>query len=105
MNPSAPLDKICLIGCCLAQGFGSAQKMAGVTPGSSCAIFGLGAIGLATALGCRDAGAKRIIAIDTNPDKFEFAAKFGCNEFLNPKDLDIPVQKYFQNQGIRNHFL
>jgi S-(hydroxymethyl)glutathione dehydrogenase/alcohol dehydrogenase len=99
VNPKATLDKICLIGCCLAQGFGAAQKMAGVTPGSSCAIFGLGAIGLATALGCRDAGAKRIIAIDTNPDKFEFAKKFGCNEFINPKDLDIPIQKYFQNQG------
>jgi len=99
VNPKAPLDLICLIGCCLGQGFGGVQHMAGVTPGSSCAIWGLGAIGLATALACKDAGAKRIIAIDTNADKFETAKKFGCNEFVNPKDLDIPVQHYFQNEG------
>ena len=57
------------------------------------------------ALGCKDAGAKRIIAIDTNPDKFEFAKKFGCNEFINPKELNIPVQEHFQKQGISLDFI
>ena len=42
-----------------------------VEPGSTCAIWGLGAVGLAVAMGCRQAGAKRIIGIDINPDKFE----------------------------------
>ncbi len=38
-------------------------------------------------------GAKRIIGVDVNPDKFEVAKKFGCNEFVNPKDYDKPIQE------------
>ncbi len=56
---------------------------------SSCAIWGLGAIGLSAALGCKDSGAKRIIGIDINPDKFKLAKQFGCTEFINPKDNGI----------------
>ena len=40
-------------------------------PGSSCAVWGLGAVGLAVVMGCKKAGASRIIGIDINPDKFE----------------------------------
>ena len=40
-------------------------------PGSTCAIWGLGAVGLAVAIGCRAQGATRIIGIDLNEDKFE----------------------------------
>lgn len=29
-----------------------------------------------------------------NPDKFEIAKKLGATDFVNPKDLDEPVQKY-----------
>ena len=54
---------------------------------------------ICTALACKDAGAKRLIAIDTNADKFEFAKKFGFNEFINPKDINVPLQEYFQKQG------
>lgn len=61
--------------------------------GSTCAIFGLGAVGLAAALGCKKAGASRIIGVDINVDKFKVAEKFGCNEFLNPKDFDKPIQQ------------
>lgn len=40
-------------------------------PGSICAVWGLGAVGLATIMGCQKAGAARIIGIDVNPSKFE----------------------------------
>lgn len=53
----------------------------------------MGAVGLAVALGCKKAGASRIIGIDINPDKFNTAQKFGCTEFLNPKDFDKPIQQ------------
>ena len=36
-----------------------------VEEGSTCAVFGLGAVGLAAVMGCKAAGAKRIIAVDT----------------------------------------
>ena len=71
VNPEAPLDKVCLLGCGVPTGYGAALNTAGVEPGSNCVIWGLGAVGLAVALGCKEAGAKNIIGVDLNPDKFE----------------------------------
>lgn len=93
INENAPLDKVCLLGCGVTTGYGAALNTAKVEAGSNCAIFGLGAVGLAVALGCKVAGAKRIIGVDINPDKFEVAKKFGVNEFVNPKDYDKPIQQ------------
>lgn len=45
------------------------------------------------ALGCKKAGAKRIIGIDINADKFKVAETFGCTEFINPKDHEKPIQQ------------
>ena len=42
---------------------------AGVESGSTVAVWGCGAVGLAVIMGCKDAGAARIIAVDINPDK------------------------------------
>ncbi|OXU26555.1 hypothetical protein TSAR_003062 [Trichomalopsis sarcophagae] len=92
INPSAPLDKVCLLGCGVSTGYGAALNTAKVEPGSTCAIWGLGAVGLAVALGCKTAGASRIIGIDINPAKFEKAKAFGCTEFVNPKDHTRPIQ-------------
>ena len=70
VNPSARTDRVCLLGCGIPTGYGAALNTAGVEPGSNVAIWGLGAVGLAVAMGCRVAGAKRIIGIDINNDKF-----------------------------------
>ncbi|MBN0210675.1 zinc-binding dehydrogenase, partial [Pseudomonas aeruginosa] len=43
--------------------------------------------------GARQAKAGRIIAIDTNPAKFELARTFGATECLNPKDFDKPIHE------------
>lgn len=48
-------------------------------------------------MGCQKAGAKSIIGIDINPDKFKIARKFGCTEVLNPNDL---VRKSIQEELI-----
>ncbi|KAG0721628.1 Alcohol dehydrogenase class-3 [Chionoecetes opilio] len=93
VNKAAPLDKVCLLGCGLSTGYGAALNTAKVEAGSTCAVFGLGAVGLAVAMGCRKAGAKRIIGIDLNPSKFETAKTFGCTEFVNPKDHERPIQE------------
>ncbi|XP_008208992.1 alcohol dehydrogenase class-3 [Nasonia vitripennis] len=92
IDPSAPLDKVCLLGCGVSTGYGAALNTAKVEPGSTCAIWGLGAVGLAVALGCKTAGASRIIGVDINPAKFEKAKAFGCTEFVNPKDHTRPIQ-------------
>lgn len=93
VNPAAPLDKVCLLGCGISTGYGAALNTAKVEPGSTCAIWGLGAVGLAVAMGCKEAGAKRIIGVDINPDKFELGKKFGLTEGVNPKDYNKPIQE------------
>ncbi|WP_026564420.1 hypothetical protein [Bacillus sp. UNC41MFS5] len=58
-----PLAQASLIGCGVATGFGAAVNAAGVTPGSTVAIFGGGA-GVNAIQGARIAGASKIIACD-----------------------------------------
>jgi S-(hydroxymethyl)glutathione dehydrogenase/alcohol dehydrogenase len=93
VSKEAPLDKICLLGCGVTTGIGAVINTAKVTPGSTVAVFGLGAIGLAVIQGAQMVGAARIIAIDINPDKFELARQFGATDFVNPKDHGAPIQQ------------
>lgn len=62
---------MCLLGCGISTGYGAALNTAKVEPGSTCAVWGLGAVGLAAVFGCKKSGASRIIGIDMNPAKFE----------------------------------
>jgi len=93
INPNAPLNKVCLLGCGVTTGLGAAQKTAKVEAGSTVAVFGLGAVGLAAIQGAVANGAKRVLAIDVNPDKFPLATKFGATDLVNPKALNKPVQQ------------
>ncbi|HET7315355.1 S-(hydroxymethyl)glutathione dehydrogenase/class III alcohol dehydrogenase [Salinisphaera sp.] len=93
ISPEAPLDKVCLLGCGITTGIGAVYNTAKVEPGSSVAVFGLGAIGLSVIQGAQMIGAERIIGIDVNPNKFEFAGQLGATDFVNPADHDDPIQQ------------
>ncbi len=89
---SAPLEKVCLLGCGVTTGIGAVLNTANVEAGATVAIFGLGGIGLSAVIGAKMAHAQRIIAIDINPDKFQIAKDLGATDFVNPKDYDRPIQ-------------
>ncbi|RRQ19996.1 S-(hydroxymethyl)glutathione dehydrogenase/class III alcohol dehydrogenase [Thiohalobacter thiocyanaticus] len=91
VNPAAPLDKVCLLGCGITTGIGAVRNTAQVEPGSSVAVFGLGGIGLSVIQGAVMAQADRIIAVDVNPDKFEMARALGATDCVNPADLGTTV--------------
>uniref|UniRef100_A0A8C0ZIX5 Alcohol dehydrogenase 1-like n=1 Tax=Cyanistes caeruleus TaxID=156563 RepID=A0A8C0ZIX5_CYACU len=93
IDAAAPLDKICLFGCGFSTGYGAAINTAKVKPGSTCAIFGLGGVGLSVVMGCKAAGASRIIAVDINSDKFSKAKELGATDCVNPRDLRKPIQE------------
>jgi len=93
IQPDAPLEKVCLLGCGVTTGIGAVLNTAKVQPGSTVAVFGLGGIGLAVIIGATMAKASRIIAIDINPDKFAIAKQLGATDFVNPKDHDRPIQE------------
>ncbi|WP_426727307.1 zinc-binding dehydrogenase [Enterobacter cloacae complex sp. 288G10] len=92
INPEANHQHVCLLGCGVTTGIGAVHNTAKVQPGDSVAIFGLGAIGLAAVPGDRQAKAGRIIAIDTNPTKFDLARQFGATDCINPNDYDKPIK-------------
>jgi S-(hydroxymethyl)glutathione dehydrogenase/alcohol dehydrogenase len=92
INKTAPLEKVCLLGCGITTGIGAVLNTAKVEPGSTVAVFGLGGIGLSVIQGSLMANASRIIAIDINPDKFDFAKQMGATECVNPRDHDTPIQ-------------
>jgi len=93
INPEANHEHVCLLGCGVTTGIGAVHNTAKVQEGDTVAVFGLGGIGLAVVQGARQAKASRIIAVDTNADKFELAKQFGATDFLNPKDYDKPIQQ------------
>ncbi len=93
INPQAPLDKVCLLGCGITTGIGAVLNTAKVRPGSTVAVFGLGGIGLSVVQGAVMAKASRIIAIDLNPSKWNMAKALGATDFVNPKDYDTPIQQ------------
>ncbi|SHF14611.1 S-(hydroxymethyl)glutathione dehydrogenase / alcohol dehydrogenase [Microbulbifer donghaiensis] len=93
INPEAPLEEVCLLGCGVTTGMGAVMNTAKVEPGATVAIFGLGGIGLSAVIGARMAGAGRIIGIDINESKFELAKKLGATDCVNPKHYDKPIQE------------
>ena len=58
-----------------------------VKSGTTAAVFGLGAVGLAVVEALVCAGCTMIIGVDTNPSKFEAAKEWGCTHCINPKVL------------------
>jgi len=94
INPAAPLDKVCLLGCGVTTGIGAVLNTAKVTPGSSVAVFGLGGIGMSVIQGAVMAKAGRIVVVDMNPEKFVMAKQLGATDFINPKDYPgAPIQQ------------
>ncbi|TKY65847.1 Alcohol dehydrogenase 3 [Spatholobus suberectus] len=88
---SLSLKNLTLLSCGVSTGVGAAWNTANVHAGSSVAVFGLGAVGLAVAEGARARGASKIIGVDINPGKFTKAQAMGVTDFINPKDEEKPV--------------
>jgi S-(hydroxymethyl)glutathione dehydrogenase / alcohol dehydrogenase len=76
----APPDRACLFACGLSTGLGAAINTAKVKPGSTCAVFGAGMVGLGAVAGCRLRGAERIICVDTSADRLGLARGQGATD-------------------------
>lgn len=87
VQPDAPMDKTCLLGCGITTGYGAARVTANVEEGSNIAIFGAGCVGLSVVQGAFMNKAGKIIVVDVNPSKEEWAKKFGATDFVNPTEL------------------
>ena len=83
-----PATSTALVGCAVLTGVGAVLNRARVSQGSSCAVIGIGGIGLNVLQGARLAGALPIVAIDSNPDKEAVARRFGATHFIDASQQD-----------------
>jgi len=97
-DPALPAPQMSLIGCGVMTGVGAALYTAGVTPGSSVAVFGCGGVGDSVIQGARLGGATTIIAVDIDPRKLEWAKDFGATHTVNAKEVD-PIARIKELTG------
>jgi len=69
-----------LFGCAIMTGVGAVLNTANVPAGSSVAIVGAGGVGLSCVLGAVLAGARRILVVDLNKSKLNFAQELGATD-------------------------
>ena len=81
-----------LLGCGVMAGLGAAINTAGVSRGDSVAVIGCGGVGSAAVLGSALAGARKIIAVDVDDRKLEWARDFGATDTINSSASD-PVEQ------------
>ncbi|QJW56428.1 S-(hydroxymethyl)mycothiol dehydrogenase [Serratia plymuthica] len=93
-----PFPQACLLGCGTVTGAGAVINTAGVRPGDSVAVIGVGGVGLNAISGAKLAGATRIIAIDLQPAKLELARTFGATDVVDSSQGD-PVAKVLELTG------
>ncbi|MEP2978616.1 MAG: S-(hydroxymethyl)glutathione dehydrogenase/class III alcohol dehydrogenase [Lentilitoribacter sp.] len=94
INPDAPFDKVCYIGCGVTTGIGAVINTAKAEPGCRAVVFGLGGIGLNVVQGLRLIGAEMIVGVDLNNDKKEWGEKFGMTHFVNPSEVEGDLVPY-----------
>ena len=82
IDPAAPLAGAALFACGLSTGLGAALNTAKVEPGSTCVVFGAGLVGLGAVIGCRLAGAERIVCVDLSAERLALATTHGATETM-----------------------
>jgi aryl-alcohol dehydrogenase len=75
------------LGCGIQTGAGTVMNGLRPQPGSSIAVLGAGAVGLAAVLGAVVSGCGRIIAVDRNDNKLELAKRLGATDTINTKQV------------------
>jgi alcohol dehydrogenase len=99
IDTSVPFEQAALFGCAVITGVGSVVNTAGVSPGQSIAIIGLGGVGLSAMLAAIASGAGRVIAVDVNDDKLQLALQLGALEAFNAKNGDCVESVRAATQG------
>jgi alcohol dehydrogenase len=92
IDEDLPLTEAALFGCAVLTGVGAVVNTAGVKPGQSVVVIGLGGVGLASLLGAVASGAAQIVAVDLRADKLDLALSLGATAVVNGADADAVAQ-------------
>jgi len=92
VDPAIRPEVAGLLGCGVMAGLGAALNTAGVGRGDSVAVIGCGGVGDGAILGASLAGARKVIAVDVDDRKLEWARQFGATHTVNSRSAD-PVEQ------------
>jgi S-(hydroxymethyl)glutathione dehydrogenase/alcohol dehydrogenase len=105
IDPEVPLDRATLVGCGVITGVGAVINTARIEAGSTVAVIGCGGVGLSAINGAALAGASRIIALDTLPEKLELAKTMGATDtVLVGNDDPVLAVKELTDGGVHYSF-
>jgi len=88
VDPEADPAAAGLLGCGVMAGIGAAINTGAVSRGDTVAVIGCGGVGDAAIAGARLVGASRIIAVDTDATKLDWARGFGATHTVNARETD-----------------
>ena len=92
IDADIPVEIAALFGCAVLTGVGAVWNSAGLRPGESVAIYGLGGVGLAALLGAIAGGGQPVVAIDPVPAKRALAIELGAAGAFDPADSEAQVE-------------
>ena len=98
VDPAAPLHLLGPLGCGIQTGAGAVLNRLNPPAGSSIALFGTGAVGMAGLLAAKVAEATTIIAVDVVDPRLEFAKELGATHTVNSR-TDDPVERIREITG------
>lgn len=88
VDPKARAAVVGLLGCGVMAGIGASINTGQVGRGDSVAVIGCGGVGSGALVGARLAGAQKIIAVDTDTKKLDWAVEFGATDTVNATETD-----------------
>lgn len=83
-----PLEAVAFFGCGMQTGAGAILNELRPPAGSSIAVSGTGAVGLAAIMAARIAGATTIVAIDVHDSRLDLAKELGATHTINARTAD-----------------
>ncbi|MEC3974461.1 NAD(P)-dependent alcohol dehydrogenase [Amycolatopsis sp. H20-H5] len=92
VSASAPLEIFAPLGCGMQTGAGAVLNELRPQVGSSFAVSGAGAVGLAAIMAARLTGCTAVIAVDVHDSRLELAQEVGATHTINGKDTDVPAE-------------
>jgi S-(hydroxymethyl)mycothiol dehydrogenase len=88
VDPAVKPEVAGLLGCGVMAGLGAAINTGNVARDDTVAVIGCGGVGDAAIAGARLVGARRIIAVDVDDRKLEWAKDFGATHTVNSRERD-----------------
>ena len=92
ISKEVPPDIAALLGCAIPTGAGIIKNEINLKKEDSLAIFGLGGIGSSALIYASSLSCSKIIAVDINDSKLNFAKEIGATDIINASKVN-PVEK------------